>query len=91
MKHLVKRLLMAPSGENPSSGRSEIVDSRGPVVRNSQKVQTFLTPEKVDEVLARYTAGEGVKNLAKEYGVHRNTIWRHAKKRGIVIDSPATV
>jgi transposase-like protein len=37
----------------------------------------------MDEVLARYAAGEGVKKLAREYGVHRNTIWQHTAKRGI--------
>ena len=34
--------------------------------------------------MARYVAGEGVKMLAAEYQVHRNTIWRQAVKRGLV-------
>ena len=65
------------------------MDSRGPVVRNPQKIQTFLTPEKIDEMLAQYATGEGVKTLAQEYGVHRNTIWRYAVKRGIVCGQAA--
>jgi hypothetical protein len=54
------------------------------VARNCGKVQTFLSSDQWDEVLARYAAGEGVKMLAAEYKVHRNTVWRQAVKRGLV-------
>ncbi|MCL2489178.1 MAG: hypothetical protein FWF36_00385 [Propionibacteriaceae bacterium] len=84
MKHLVRGLFSAMGSSDCVSGRAEIVDLRGPVARNCGKVQTFLSPVQWDEVLTRYAAGEGVKMLAAEYRVHRNTIWRQAVKRGLV-------
>jgi len=84
VKHLVMGLFSAMGSSDRVSGRAEIVDLRGPVARNCGKVQTFLGSNQWDEVLARYVAGEGVKLLAAEYQVHRNTIWRQAVKRGVV-------
>ena len=84
MKHLVKRLFEAAEAGNRASARAEIVDSRGRVVRNAQKVQTFLSVSQVDEAMVRYEAGEGIKKLAVEYGVHRSTLWRHAVRRGVI-------
>ena len=45
----------------------------------------------MDEVVARYIAGEGIKKLAREYGVHRNTIWRNATRLGYLPPSGAAV
>ena len=78
MKDVVRRLLQTGSRAERGSGRAEIVDSRGPVVRNPQKVQTLLSSAKLDEALARYAAGEAVRTLAVEYRVHPSTLWRHA-------------
>jgi hypothetical protein len=74
MKHLVKRLLRAKGKAVGCSGRPEIVDSRGPVVRNSQKLQARLTSEKAEEMVARYAVWESIKTLAGKYGVNRSTV-----------------
>ena len=87
MKHLVRRVFEAGKPPDQVPGRAKIIDLRGPVARNSQILQTFLDPTTMDEVVARYAAGEGVKKLSAEYGVHRNTIWRQAVKRRIVAGS----
>ncbi|MDR2973196.1 MAG: hypothetical protein LBV00_00585 [Propionibacteriaceae bacterium] len=86
MKHLVRRVLEAVESSDGASDRAEIVDSRGCIVSNSQKVQTFLGPDRVAELVARYRAGEGVKRLAGVFGVHRSTVWRHLRRAGVGVE-----
>jgi transcriptional regulator of acetoin/glycerol metabolism len=61
-----------------------MVDSRGRIVSNSQKVQTFLSPSQIDEMLTRLADGETVTRLAAEYKVHRATVWRQMRKHGVL-------
>ncbi len=82
MKRLVRGLFLAAERSGGPSGRAVIVDPRGRRVANSWIVQTFLTPDRAGEMVARYRAGEGVKALAAEYGVHRSTVWRHIGRSG---------
>lgn len=57
-------------------------DLRGPVVREVETAQTFLTASEVDRLVADYVAGVGVGELADRYGIHRTTVAAHLRRRG---------
>ncbi|MEV8440440.1 helix-turn-helix domain-containing protein [Actinosynnema sp. NPDC051121] len=42
-----------------------------------------LRPEEIDALIEAYEAGAGVKTLAKRFGVHRATVGRYLRSRGI--------
>ncbi len=42
-----------------------------------------LTPAELNELVERYQAGSSVYQLAKHYGIHRITIGKHLRSRGI--------
>lgn len=48
-----------------------------------------LKPHEVDELVEKYQAGSSVYRLAKHYGIHRITIGRHLRSRGIDTVAPA--
>ncbi|MEV6717292.1 hypothetical protein AB0M48_35275 [Lentzea sp. NPDC051208] len=48
-----------------------------------------LKPAELDELVDRYQAGSSVYQLAKHYGIHRITIGRHLRSRGIDTTAPA--
>jgi len=59
-----------------------IRDSRGPVVRRIENLQTFLTASEVDHLVDDYRSGASVNELAERYGVHRATVSAHLTRRG---------
>lgn len=59
-----------------------IRDSRGPVVRRIENLQTFLTASEVDCLVDDYRSGASVNELAERYGVHRATVSAHLTRRG---------
>ncbi|MFT3968894.1 MAG: EamA family transporter [Micropruina sp.] len=54
--------------QRPENG--SIRDSRGPVVRRIEDLQTFLTASEVDRLVDDYRSGASVNELAERYGVH---------------------
>jgi hypothetical protein len=42
-----------------------------------------LSPAEVDELVRAWEGGMGVLKLAAQFGVHRHTVWRHLRARGI--------
>lgn len=58
---------------NPPSGR---------VVRRIGTAQTLLSEAQVDDLVARYQAGEQVTTLATQFVIHRNTVTTHLRRRG---------
>ncbi|WP_167969190.1 helix-turn-helix domain-containing protein [Lentzea indica] len=48
-----------------------------------------LKPHELDELVERYQAGSSVYQLAKHYGIHRITIGRLLRSRGIDTTAPA--
>lgn len=66
--------------QRPESG--PIRDSRGPVVRRIENLQTFLSASEVDCLVDDYRSGASVNELAERYGVHRATVSAHLTRRG---------
>lgn len=50
--------------------------------RPKQK-QTRLTSEQIDWLVGRYASGVPANRLAEEFGVHRTTVLKHLKARGV--------
>lgn len=44
--------------------------------------QTLLNGSQIDDLVARYRAGEQVTALATRFGIHRNTVTTHLRRRG---------
>lgn len=51
-------------------------------VRELQQ-QHRLSDERVHELVARYEAGQSVRLLAVEFGIHRETVLEHLKRAGV--------
>jgi hypothetical protein len=47
-----------------------------------------LRPEEIDELVTAYTAGETVYELAHRTGIHRSTIGKHLRARGVDTTPP---
>lgn len=60
-----------------------VADSRGPVVRRIEHLQTFLTAAEVDRLVDDYLDGTTVNELADRYGVHRATVSAHLTRRRV--------
>ena len=52
-----------------------------PVAQPSRRARTPLTPSEVDSIRTLRTAGVSVNQLAKQFGVHRATIWERLADR----------
>jgi len=50
-----------------------------------------LRPAEVDDLVAKYHAGTTVRELATQFGIHRATVGRYLKTRGIDTKPPALV
>ena len=50
-----------------------------PVAKPSRRARTPLTQSEVDSIRTMRTAGVSVNQLAKQFGVHRATIWEHSR------------
>lgn len=79
---------------NPSTAVQRLLDlaktwpdtpnSAGPTVSPKPfKTLRKLKPAEIDELVERYQAGSSVYQLAKHYGIHRITIGKHLRSRGI--------
>lgn len=62
---------------------TRINDSRGPVVRTTETVQTFLTAAEIDRLVGDYLSGMRIDHLAERYGVHRATVFAHLRRRNV--------
>jgi DNA-directed RNA polymerase specialized sigma24 family protein len=54
----------------------------GRVVRRIGTTQTLLREAQIDDLVARYQEGEKVTSLAVHFGIHRNTVTAHLRRRG---------
>ena len=52
--------------------------------RASKQAQKRLDPEEVDQLVAAHVAGLGVKKLATQFGVHRDTVHHILKRKGVL-------
>lgn len=83
-KTLVMRLNRGVYSESKRPVEPSTVDVRGPVVREVEKAQTFLSSAEVDRLVADYMAGVGVGVLAERYGIHRATVATHLRRRNVL-------
>lgn len=74
---LAKTWTDAPSGAGPAPPPRRI--------RTLRK----LKPHEVDELVEHYEAGSSVYELADRFGIHRITIGKHLRSRGIDTTAPA--
>ena len=72
--------------KRPENG--SIRDSRGPVVRRIENLQTIVTASEVDRLVDDYLAGASVNELAERFGVHRATGSPHLSRRRVVRRRP---
>jgi len=67
----------------------ELADQWSPVAVDdlppppSYRTVRQMSPTDVDELVRNWEAGIGVVQLAKQFSVHRHTVWRHLQARGI--------
>ena len=78
--------------------KAPVSDSRGPLVRRIETVQTLLTASEIDSLVGDYLAGATVQELAEKYGIHRATVFAHLRHRntprrvpGLDVDERAEV
>lgn len=81
--------LIAELGEQPASAgstpRKKLVHkvSSAKPDRRSYKPNRKLTPEEVQKLVAQYEAGASIANLAREFGMHTQTVDAHLKRQGV--------
>jgi hypothetical protein len=82
-KTLARRLTQGTYQHDRRPAEPRIRDSRGPLVRSKEKVQTFLTDEEVNALVAMYQAGATVREVAEYFCVRHTTALTHLKRRSI--------
>jgi uncharacterized protein (DUF433 family) len=58
-------------------------DEHLPTAQRPRQQQRRLASNQVDEVVAKYIAGEAIDNLAREYDINRTTVIAHVEKKGV--------
>jgi AraC-like DNA-binding protein len=56
--------------------------------RLSNPVQRRITDAEIDDLVTRYETGSTIKELAREFGIHRTTVMGHLERRAIPRRSP---
>ena len=65
----------AADAEDPDGGRATVSASR--------RINRYLRPGLVEEMVELYQAGCTVKEIAQQFGFHRQTVSRHLKRAGL--------
>ncbi|WP_245642901.1 helix-turn-helix domain-containing protein [Piscicoccus intestinalis] len=65
-----------------------MTDERGPVRENSRQPQTRLSVSNRAELIAGYTDGVPVRELATRFNVHRGTVREIARQAGLAARRP---
>ena len=65
----------AADAEDPDGGRATVSVSR--------RINRYLRPELAEEMAELYQAGCTVKEIAQQFGFHRQTVSRHLKRAGL--------
>lgn len=68
--------------EDPDSGRATVPAPR--------RINRYLKPELVEEMVRLYQDGHMVKEIAKQFGFHQQTVARHLKRAGLTLRTDAT-
>lgn len=65
-------------------------DQQGSASRGAERCRTArqVSPAEVDELVTAYAAGATVYELAERFGIHRDTIGKHLRARGLVTVKP---
>lgn len=74
-------------GEHPASApRRKIVNkvTSAKSERRAYKPNRRLLPEEVQGLVVQYEAGASIADLAREYGMHTQTIDSHLKRQGVL-------
>lgn len=85
---LISRVLRGSRTRRPRNRAARITDQRGPVRENSRQSQTRLSVSNRAELLAGYTAGVPVRELATRFKLHRGTVREIARLAGLAARQP---
>lgn len=88
LKTLISHVIKGSRRGRATSRPSQITDQRGPVRRNSAQTQTRLSASNRADLLAAYTDGVPVRQLAVRFKVHRGTVSEIARRAGLEPRSP---
>lgn len=85
---LISCVLQGSQARRPRTRGTRINDERGPVRESSRQSQTRLSVSNRSELLAGYTAGVPVRELAARFKVHRGTVREIARQAGLAARQP---
>ncbi|QIS09736.1 helix-turn-helix domain-containing protein [Nocardia arthritidis] len=84
LEHLIAKLGEQPA-EASSAQRKNLVHkvSSAKSERRPYKPNRKLSPEEVQNLVARYEAGMSIADLARQFGMHTQTVDCHLKRQGV--------
>lgn len=79
MQHAAQKGLGGSPGQ---AADAESLDGGGVAVPAPRRINRYLKPELVEEMVRLYQDGHTVKEIAKQFGFHQQTVARHLKRAG---------
>ena len=87
MQHAAQEGLGGSPGQ---AADAESLDGGGVAVPAPRRINRYLKPELVEEMVRLYQDGHTVKEIAKQFGFHQQTVARHLKRAGLRLRTDAT-
>mgnify|MGYP001643849657 FL=1 len=85
-RYVMQHAAQEGSGGSPGhAADAESLDGGGVAVPAPRRMNRYLRPELVGEMAELYQAGCTVKELAQQFGFHRQTVARHLKRVGLTL------
>ena len=84
LKTLISRVTSGIKLDRVPGTYAQNTDSRGRIVTAIKKVQNSVTPQMTTEMVALYRSGATAREVAREFGVHRQTVARHLQSAGVM-------
>jgi len=79
---LISRAIKGSNTRRARTGTRHTADSRGPVRKKTCQSQTRLSASNRETLLAGYTEGVPVRELAERFNIHRSTVREIARRAG---------
>ncbi len=90
-RHYKSRTMELQDFLKPTPRRDSRRDLAVSATPSAKQKQRRLSDEQIDELVERFNAGMPAYALAPEYGIARNTVLAHLKRRGVATrKGPAT-
>lgn len=88
LKSLISRTLRGKRAIATRSSKSPRNDVRGPMAEKTLQTQTRLSYPRRQELLTAYAAGTPVRQIAREFGIHQNTVTTIVNSEGAPVRRP---